>query len=350
MRIISTCKMGPGTFEAKFKPLQNVEEVESVTVLRKKRLDGYTKLKFIELPKITKVPLVNILITPFLLCVNALKVRADVILAYHIIPHGFFACFASKVTRKPYILGQTGIYVQRYAKHRIYGRFIKYIIKNASYLNVPGQESKKFWINEGVSPEKINILHSTIDTNVFKKNDVDKEYDFIYLGRLASEKKVDRIINALYELHKRGKNLSLLVVGDGNKMVEIKELVKFYNLDNFVSFVGFQENVVSWINKAKVCVITSDSEGLPTALMQAMACELICVSSNVGNIPDLIKDKTNGFLFSLNNINTLPDLLLSALEISMDQDALDSARNMVVEGYSYDSAERKWTKLLTQLK
>ena len=152
--------MGPGTFEAKFVPLCKVDIVEEIIVVRKEKGPDIPKLKYVVLPKICSSPFINFIIASYIVGKLARKYKANFILAYHYVPHYYIAFIASLLSSKPYILGQTGRDDQLLAKHPIKGMFLRYIIKKAYQLNVPGSESFNFWKSIGI--QRVYILHSAI--------------------------------------------------------------------------------------------------------------------------------------------------------------------------------------------
>jgi glycosyltransferase involved in cell wall biosynthesis len=350
MNIIATCKMGAGTFEAKFVPLSKLKNIDTIYVLRKEEGKRIQKLKYIILPKICRISFLSIFITPMLLSYNVIKYKASFILAYHVIPHAFFAFIASVITRRPFIVGQTGIKVQGLSEKKLFGKIILFILKKASYLNVPGNFSRNHWINKGIVENKINLLHSTIDTDYYVNTNSKKEFDFIFLGRLAEEKNIQLIIHAFSLICINNISPSMVVVGDGPERNNLENLAKKLNIEDKVSFVGFQDDVKTWLNKARIFIMASVSEGMPTALMQAMACELICISSKVGNISDLIKHEKNGYLFESKNEEELSKLMLKSYSnVNLSIKLGVQARKDIILNHSYSSAIKKWNTLIENI-
>jgi glycosyltransferase involved in cell wall biosynthesis len=302
------------------------------------------------LPKLCKYAFLNGILTPLYLIYYSIKLKANLILAYHFIPHGFFAYIAALVTRKQYIIGQTGLYIQKYAQKPIFGKIIVHIAKNAFSLNVPGTTSKEFWINKGISANKINILHSTIDSNYFVSDYKNKNYDFIFLGRLSPEKQIHHIIESLYKLHLEGLRPTMVIVGEGEEEERLKKLVLDKSLEDYVNFVGFKKDTKKWFNKASIFVMSSKSEGLPTALMQALSCGLICISSDVGNVSDIIKHHESGFLFQNSDQTKLTIIMKDALKNQNQYNSMRlKARQTVVDNHSYNSAINKWQSLINDM-
>lgn len=346
LRIICSCRMGPGTFEAKFIPLCKVDIVEEIIVVRKEKGPYIPKLKYVVLPKICASPFINFIIASYNVGKLARKYNANFILAYHYVPHYYIAFVASLLSSKPYILGQTGRDDELLAKHPIKGILLRHIVKKAYQLNVPGSVSFSFWKSLGI--DRVYILHSTIDTDKFLPYNSEKVYDFLYVGRLEEYKGVQYIIQAFCNVVKEYPNATLCIVGYGSYENELRKMIKNFNLSNNVIFFRFQSDPYPFYCKSKIFVMASETEGLPCALMEAMSCELLCISSSVGNIEDVLKDGINGLTFSSGNISKLKELMILALENYDDLiEVRANARKLIVNEYSYKVATDKWNKIIS---
>jgi len=348
IKIISSCKMGPGTFEAKFIPLSRVNSIEEIIIVRKEKGPDIPKIKYYILPKLCLNPFFNIVISSYIVSKLARKYNAKFILAYHYLPHFFIAYIASILSSKPYILGQTGSDIQLLAKNPIKGLLLRHIIKKAYQINVPGSESLNFWHSMGV--RRVLILHSTIDTTKFVPNNCEKEYDFIYIGRLEKYKGVQYIIESFSYIVQKYPETKLCIVGYGSYEIELKRLIQTFNLANNVILYSFQLDTYSFYLKSKIFVMASETEGLPCALMEAMSCELLCISSLVGNIGDVLKDGITGFTFSPGNISKLKELMIMSLENYNElTEVKRNARELIVNQYSYEKATDKWNKIISSI-
>ena len=341
--------MGYGTFEAKFIPLSLVSNITKIYILRKDKGPEIEKVEYINLPGICKLKLINFFITPLLLAYYAKNKNAKLILSYHAVPHAFFAYIASMITGIPFNISQTGLFIQKYSQKPIIGRIIKQIFKKAAFINVPGNMSKEFWITQGIKSNRINILHSTIDSQYFISDEQKAEYDFIILSRLAPEKNIELIIEAFELLFKKGYNPRMVVVGSGKMKMKLENLVKSKNISSNVDFVGFKKDTKFWFNKSNIFVMSSLSEGLPTSLMQAMSCKLISISSNVGNISDMIINNETGFLFESKNLKELTKIMeYTFLNFQQLSVIGDNARNIIIENHSFNNAVKLWNEQIAK--
>ncbi|MCK9216982.1 MAG: glycosyltransferase [Firmicutes bacterium] len=343
--------MGPGTFEAKFVPLSMVNCVDTIFVLREKAGPEIEKVQYIVLPKfVSKVRILKILV-PFYLAYYTKKFNCSYIIGYHFVPHAIFAYLASIITNVPFIYAQTGLDIQHQATKTLFKSIVKVVLKKASYINVPGNFSKSYWKEFGINPEKINILHSTIDTDywVSDPNGV-RIYDFIFLGRLDPVKRIDMIIQGFKLLINNTKELSrptLIIVGSGPDEPMLKKLVSDIGLSEYVKFTGFVSEPIFYLQQSRFLIMSSFTEGLPTAMMQAMSCEVVPITNLVGNISDIITNNITGLVHEGRNLKDVCQLMGYALDLDekVETSLRVSARELVVREHAYKQIPKKWERV-----
>jgi len=347
MIIVSSSRMRHGTFQAKYIPLSKVEKIKKIYVIRKSKGPKIPKVKYIILPKFCRYSLLNFIFVPIFLTYYVKKMKADYILGYHLVPHGFFTFFASLITRKPHIICQTGGILPLLAKKPFLGLIIKKIISSTKVFNVPGQQSIDFWIKQSIPKNKLNILHSTIDTDKFSPSNDKKDIDFLYVGALNERKRVKQIIYAFKSVTKIYPKAKLGIVGKGPDKFFLFALVSSLGIKKNVIFYGFQKNIKQYISRSKIFVMYSTIEGLPVALMEAMSCGKVVIAPKVDNIPSVLVSNNTGFLLSGDNLRELKDKLIKAYDNYDELKLLrENARNMIIDRYSYNTAIKKWEQIL----
>jgi glycosyltransferase involved in cell wall biosynthesis len=347
INLLITARMGYGTFEAKVKPLSLIEEVENIYVIRKEEGPIINKVTYFVLPKICNYGIFNLIITPFIVLLKTKKLKPDFLISYHLIPYSFFVFFAGKITNTPFIVSQTGLVIHDQVKKGILKYIFKKITHDATYLNVPGNYSKSRWIEFGVKPEKINIIHSTIDIKRFQPNDTKKEFDFVFVGVFYDVKRIHLIVDAFSEIVKVKPETNLLLVGDGELMQQIKAQIALLHLESNITLTGFRKDTENFLVKSKILVMASKTEGLPCALMEAMSCELVAVVPNVGNISDLVDDGENGYIINdLTKQKLFEKMLIALNNYEMDLVMRLNARNKIINNHSYQSAILLWKSIL----
>lgn len=352
MIIISTARMGHGTLQAKFIPLSKISKIERIFVLRKEIGPPIDKVSYLILPRLCNYKLFNLIITPILLTFYSIKYRVDLITAYHFVPHALFAYLASILSKKPFIFIQTGGNCQiQYKKNLVWRWIIKIVLKKAKYILVPGEQAKQFWTNQfPLFYAKIAILHSSINIEKFKPDlSIEKSIDILYVGALRPRKQVDKIIVAFSSIFNENHDICLGIIGEGYLEGYLKNMVNKLNLTRNVVFYGYQYEVLPYLQKSKIFIMTSQMEGLPVALMEAMSCGLIAIAPNVDNIPTVLIDGQTGYILEDTNDETIVQKIRHAIiNYSKDQSVRNNAREIIIDKYSYSSAIEKWSKILHQ--
>lgn len=164
-----------------------------------------------------------------------------------------------------------------------------------------------------VKPQKIiKTIYNPVDTKLVEKiaNDRStldvKEY-IVCVGRLVSGKGCDILIKAY---HKSGVKNSLVFVGQGPLEAELKELATSLNLESKIVFAGFYSNPYPLIKNAKLMVLSSDYEGLPMVILEALSLDVPVISTDCPHGPAEILPSKN--LCSVGNINELSELIKKA--------------------------------------
>jgi glycosyltransferase involved in cell wall biosynthesis len=335
----------------KLEPLAMSSRVERLYLIRKREGPKIPKLKYIVLPSVCKWRPFYLIIAPLYAIFFAWAKETDFILAYHLVPHGVFAFVASLVTGRPFIYSQIDLDIQNYTRNKLLKKLILLFLKKAEHFNVPGSYSKQFWVNLGIKEDKINILHSTIDTkNSFFPTGEEKEYDFVYVGELNPRKQVNLIIDAAKELILAGHNVKLAIIGDGPAKADLIQQTRELGILANVHFLGHKTNICYLLNKSKIFVLISRNEGLPCALMEAMACGLLAVASNVADIPDILIEGETGYLVR----GSFSDSVTRALEralLNYEKSGLIrmKAREKIMNEHSYNAALKKWNNILERI-
>jgi glycosyltransferase involved in cell wall biosynthesis len=137
-----------------------------------------------------------------------------------------------------------------------------------------------------------------IDHPFFLGNDV----ILVSVGRLVPQKRFDRLLRAFAAVYHKRCDVVLIIIGEGSLREELVHLAESLGIANRVDFVGFKKNPFAWMSKADLFVLTSDVEGLPMVLLEALACGIPVVSTNCCSGPDeLIDERINGILTALDH-------------------------------------------------
>jgi N-acetyl-alpha-D-glucosaminyl L-malate synthase BshA len=126
----------------------------------------------------------------------------------------------------------------------------------------------------------------------------------------------------------------LLMVGDGPERGNTERLVRNYGIENHVHFSGKQDNIEEFIGISDLLLLPSETESFGLVALEAMACEVPVIASNVGGIPEVVRDGLDGFLSETGNIDQMSEFALTILgDDSLRRQMGKSARETAKERF-----------------
>ena len=123
------------------------------------------------------------------------------------------------------------------------------------------------------------------------------------VGSLLPQKRWDRLLDIAQQLKRRNLRFHLRIVGDGPLRATLAEKARSLGLDGCVAFLGFSPHVADLLAESAFLVHTSDAEGSPNAVMEAMSAGRAVVATDVGDVPRIVADGQHGFVVPANDPN-----------------------------------------------
>ncbi|MFH1704114.1 MAG: glycosyltransferase [Nitrospirota bacterium] len=208
-----------------------------------------------------------------------------------------------------------------------------------------------------IDPSKIEVIPNGIDVERFnpEKNttDIRKEFsleedDIVigFIGRIVTAKGLEYLLDALPYLKGEFKSIKLLIVGEGSLVEKLKERAKKNNIFDNILFTGKRRDIPEILASINIFVMPSIAEGFPNALLEAMAMGKPIVTTEVGGIPEIVKNGFNGLLVPPRDTLSLSKAIKEL--ISNDQLAAkmgQAASNLVRDNLSIKAIAQKWQSL-----
>lgn len=189
-------------------------------------------------------------------------------------------------------------------------------------------------------------------SNLHIKSFSERENIIVTLGRVdIFQKRHDVLVKAFSIFLQKHPDYKLVVYGDGPDVESIKSLIQRLNLNDKVVLGGVTSNPQDAIKNAKFFVLTSDFEGIPNALIEAMSIGLPCISTDCrpGGAAFLINDGANGLLVPCGNDEKLAEKMLFLANNPLDADRMGRTAMEVVETFSENKVAQMWDKYLRGL-
>ena len=144
-------------------------------------------------------------------------------------------------------------------------------------------------------------------------------------------------------------DVSAVVVGGGELERSLKELAVELSVGDRVTFAGQQPDVTPWLAQSRVFVLTSESEGLSLALMEAMTVGLPCVVSNVGELGELVEHGRTGFLVDEDSPEAFCFFLQQLLNSESVIRKFSEASKIAASRLTTAETAKRWDRILSGL-
>lgn len=278
------------------------------------------------LPAIKKNKLYILLIPFFLISqlittiIYVKKFKPDIIYAHWFFPQALTALIIKKTMGVPYIFTTHAYDAIILKRIPLLGKYIaKKIIENSNSYTADSLNAEtklhSFFKSKSYNSEKSLVLpmpvkfrdNLKVSENVIKvtKESNSKEKVLLYIGRFASKKGVNLLIEIFSHLNNEIGNLKLIIAGGGNELEKYKQKVTSLKLDEKVNFIGYVNSTEKKLlyNFSDLAIVPSiktnlgDEEGLPVVVLESLNSDTITLASHQSNAGEVIINEVNGFLF-----------------------------------------------------
>jgi glycosyltransferase involved in cell wall biosynthesis len=300
-------------------------------------------------------PAIPILTRPFngrvcarILLPHVRMTRPDLILNYWLYPDGYAAVRIGRELGVPVIVGAIGSDV-RTRNDPFTIRLVRETMLRADAVLTVSEELRAQAIAQGVPADKVTAIRNGCDTAVFRPGDRAAARQqlgcetaselIVYAGNLLASKGLGELMEAFLELAKLRPRLRLVMLGQGPYKETLSRRAAGAGIEGRVSMPGRCDagGIAQWMRAADVFCLPSYSEGCPNVVVEALACGRPLVATNVGGIPELVKE-ASGLLVPPRDAVALRGALDTAL--SKQWDSAEIART---SARSWDSvAEETW--------
>ncbi|MGB9980644.1 glycosyltransferase family 4 protein [Methanobacterium sp.] len=257
--------------------------------------------------------------------------------------------FTARLLKKNVILfPQTSVSrgVKNLYKRKYFG-FLAYLVYKfleriniylANWIIIDSEEISKD-LNLERSSHKVFINNPTfIETSTFKinKNFSERKNLIGYIGRLSEEKGILNFLDSIPLILKRLDDVKIVIGGSGPLK---KDVIDFINQNGYrdkIQFVDLipHEKLPGYLNELKLVVIPSYIEGLPTVMLESMACGTLILATPVGGVPSIIEDNLTGFIMKNNSPECICENVIRSLSFSEHEKIIKRSLEIIEDNYS----------------
>jgi glycosyltransferase involved in cell wall biosynthesis len=206
--------------------------------------------------------------------------------------------------------------------------------------------------NLGIAPEKIEVVYHGVNPVFFQvvRQPDEREIMLTFWGRLARVKAIEILLQAVSLVSRRNDKLHLNLVGRGDlKYVEqCKKLAVALKIANKVSFIPWMdpEQLNRILAKTYLYVLSSNSEALPLAVLEAQAAGVPVICTSVGGIPEIVTDGETGLLVPPGDPEALAERILFAIDNPSQIERMAKAgRERIRENFTWEKIARRYCSI-----
>lgn len=202
-------------------------------------------------------------------------------------------------------------------------------------------------IPNGIEVQKFKPIETAIKEILKQKYHIPSKAIFTYTGKLNSGKGLEFLLRVWNKIVKLNKNVHLYLVGSGGNQyisceAELRSYIIENKLQNFVTITGYVDNVYEYLQCSDFFLFPSESEAFGISIIEALACELPVITTNVDGIVDIIEHRVNGLLINVDDEQGLQENILWCLENPEKAKILGiNGRKTVQQRYSIDTIAEK---------
>jgi len=297
---------------SKVSPLVSLEKIEKVYLLRNSVL-RYPKVTSMTPPLFFNILIIREFIKFLYGCYVCLFKKIDYIIGIYLRPHGIFAYAIGKIFKKPVIQLFVGNDVDFIEKHR---KLFKNLLKNTTYIGVRGMRSKRRLGNLVKQENKFFVHHNVYSPprEYQKIPGKKKVFDIICIADFTRVKRIDVFLKVILKIKQKYPEIRAVMIGGNGRKHFYEKMKNEMNLEKNVIFTGTVKDVYSYLSKSQLFMMTSEAEGLPMAMIEAMNTGIPCVVPDVGDISDIVENGYNALLVKPLDVKAFTSRIIQLLE------------------------------------
>lgn len=233
-------------------------------------------------------------------------------------------------------------------------KFIRYLKKKA-FIKADGcvfqtEDALNFYPNS--VKKKGIVIYNPISIQVDNCSNIMRNNYILSVGRLTKQKNIKLLLSSFSKFHAEYDDYKLVVYGDGEEKGILKNYCENLNISDIVEFRGNSQTWQKEACDAKMFVLCSDYEGMPNALMEAMAIGIPCISTDcpIGGPRELIKNSENGFLIKVGDEIELTNKMVEIVESKDISDKFSEANKNMKINMSAENICKQWIEYIDRVK
>jgi len=269
------------------------------------KVDG---AEYITLPKFIRFiqpvflkRIIRIVFEPFQLIFYTWRFRPAIIHGYYSIPKGVNSLIAAKLGGSKCIISiigskeeiETTFFIKRFSRP-----LIIWLLKQTYHVTTKGRKDNEYLLRYGIKEDKTTIFNGAIDMGRFCYKGENKDIDLLFAGNFNEFKGPHRALEIIHRVSEQLPGIRALFIGKGPMYQEILNKSIKLGLSANITFAGHVNDSENFFKRARILLFPSANEGLSTAMLEAMACQCVPITSDVGNQTEAAIHNYNSIVIS----------------------------------------------------
>jgi N-acetyl-alpha-D-glucosaminyl L-malate synthase BshA len=248
-----------------------------------------------------------------------------------------------------------------FSKYHIATRLMSRLTLPLSDVIIPVSADADSALKRFTPADKIRLVLNGVDTDSFDRNKIQSalreqlnigvnDKVIVAAAVFRKQKRLDLWLQVAHKLIQQHKNFKFILIGDGPEKETLTTLASTLNIADKIHFTGLQENVRPYFSLADIYLMTSDFEGLPIALLEAMSMSCAPVATAVGGIPEVIINDESGILCEAGDVDGITNAVASLLNDEQKLSRLKrGARKRIEENFSMKNMVKELENIYTEV-
>ena len=293
------------------------------------------------------------------------KEKVDIVNSHWMIAQSLNGALAKKILGIRHIstVHSAGLFA---LKRFPFGRYIaRFIVRNSDYIITVSSFVKSNLDKLIGYNTKAIVCPMGIDISTFipkdrvslrEKYNMREKYILLFVGRLVEKKGAKYLIDAIKIVAKKLSDVKLLIIGTGNLEKKLKIKTSKLNLSSYVTFLGIKKHdeLIDYFNICDLLILPAifdkygHTETLGMVILEAMSCGKPIIASNIGGIPESVKDGYNGLLTIPKNPADIADKIVKALT-QFDLEEMGKRAHQTACRYDWEVIGEKYEQVMKQV-
>ncbi len=266
----------------------------------------------------------------------AIHEKLDVLHVHYAVPHAAVAFLAKNILKAkgvhlPVVTTLHGTDITLIGLDQSMASVVEFSINQSDVITTVSESLKKQTLESFDIKKDISVIYNFIDMERFKRRTNQKlksdiaplgEHIIVHTSNFRKVKRVQDVVQA-FSLIVKSVPAKLLLIGDGPERRNVEELCRNLGTCGDITFLGKQDAVEEILSLADLFILPSENESFGLAALEAMACEVPVISTNIGGLPEVNDDGLTGFLCSVGDIATMAS---KAIQLLTDSERLEKFR------------------------